>query len=134
MLHRIRHGLLGEFVFQLKSGYGQTVNEDTQIESKLSFVFAVAELAGDAEDVGPVQFLGLGVAGGGSPIEEVNLRRPVLDPFAENIDHASFGDFPLQPGDELLSLWAVFLQPQLWMQFWPKGLISSRIGMTPIDP
>jgi hypothetical protein len=51
LLDCIVNSLFGEPVFQLKGGNGQSVDEHGQVKGQLGFIAAVAELAGDAEDV-----------------------------------------------------------------------------------
>ena len=62
LLDGVLDGLLGEAVLQLEGDHRQAVDEEAQIEGELGLVAAVAQLAGDAEAVGPVALLGLGVA------------------------------------------------------------------------
>jgi hypothetical protein len=52
LLDRVGDRLLGKVVLQLECCYRQTVDEENQIEREGGFIRAVAELPGDAEDVG----------------------------------------------------------------------------------
>ena len=113
LLLGVGNGLLGQVVLQFEGGDGQTVDEDAQVEGKLRFIFAVAELAGHAEDVGAIQFLRLGIAGSRSTIEEIDRHRAMVDALAKNIHHAALGNFALQPGEKLLPLRPFVLQAKL---------------------
>ena len=112
LLHRIIHGLFGQAVLELKGGHRQAVDEEAQVQGELGLVLAVAQLPGDAEDIGRKAFLGLDVAGGGRAVEQVQAHRPVLDPVAQHVDDAALGDLALEPVEELGPPGAVLGQVQ----------------------
>jgi hypothetical protein len=62
LLDGVLDGLLGEGALQLEGGHRQAVDEQSQIEGELGLVSAISQLAGDAEAVGGLALLGLGVA------------------------------------------------------------------------
>ena len=124
LLHRIIHGLFGQPVLELEGGHRQAVDEEAQVQGELGLVLAVAQLPGDAEDVGRKAFLGLDVAGRGRAVEQVQAHRPVLDPVAQHVDDAALGDLALEPVEELRPPGAVLGQVQglrpPWAG-WPSG-------------
>ena len=101
LLDRVFDGLFREPVLQLERGHGQAVDEQAQVQGKLRLVLAVAQLTGDAEDIGVEPLLGLHVAGGGRAVEHVELDGPVLDPVPQNVNHAPLGDLALEPVQKL---------------------------------
>ena len=56
LLHRIIHGLFGQAVLELEGGHRQAVDEQAQVQGQLGLVLAVAQLPGDAEDIGRIAF------------------------------------------------------------------------------
>jgi hypothetical protein len=54
----------------------------------------------------------LNVTGSGSHIKQVQAHRPMLDPAAQDVDDATFGDLPLEPVQELRPRGAVLVQCQ----------------------
>ncbi len=93
-------GLLGEAVLELEGGDGEAVDEEDEVEGKTRLVGAVAELAGDAEDVGGEALGGEGVAGGGGLVVEADGGGAVIDPLAEDVDDAAPGDLALEAVEE----------------------------------
>ena len=117
LLNRIGHGLLGEFVLQLKGGHGQAVDENGQVERQQGFVAAVAELAGDAEDIGREPFRRLDIAGAGGAVKEIDSGWAVLDAAAQHLDNTPLGDLALQAVQELGSFRPFLVNIQLGKGF-----------------
>src|SRR5665213_1293095 len=69
LLHSIFDRLLRQWILQLEGGDGQAVDKDAEIECKFCLVFAISELAGDAEDIRGELLNGLSVSGGGRAVE-----------------------------------------------------------------
>src|SRR5690606_5400338 len=84
-------------VFQFEGGYRKTVDEESKIERALGFGAAVAELAGDAEDVRGMAFRSGFVSGRGCSVEQVDGGGAVLQAVAEQIDHAPAVHLSLKP-------------------------------------
>ena len=112
LLDGVLDGLLGQAVLQLEGGHRQAVDEEAQVEGELGLVAAVAQLPGDAEAVGRVALLGLGVARGRCAVEEVEVERTVLDPSPQHVDGATLGDLALEAGQELAPGRPVLVQVQ----------------------
>ena len=110
LLDGVLDRLLGQAVLQLEGGDRQAVDEQAEVERELRLVAAVAELAGDAEAVRRVALGGLGVAGRGRAVEEVDVVRAVLDAVAQHVDHAALADLALQAGEELAPRRAVLAE------------------------
>ena len=99
-------------VLQLERGNRQAVDEQPEVERPLGLVAAVAELARDREAVLGVAFSGEGVAGRRRAVEELDVIRPVLDPFAEYVDDAALADLALEARKELPACWAIVFEAQ----------------------
>lgn len=67
--------LLGQVVLEFEGDYGQTVDERRQVKREPSFVFRMAELPSDAEDVRGKQGFRLRVAGGRRALEQLHRRQ-----------------------------------------------------------
>ena len=106
LLHGIFHRLFRQAILQLKRGNGQAVYKEAEVERKLGFVFAVAELASDTEKVGRILLGSLGITGRRSTVEELNLGREMIESFAQHLNHAALGDLALQPVQKLLAIGA----------------------------
>lgn len=122
----IGDGLLGEAVFELKGGNRQAVDEETQVESELGFIAAVAQLAGDGKAVGGETLDGFGVAGGGGAVKEIDLVRPVHEAVAQDMDDAMLADFTLKTGEEFMADRGLFEETEGFDQFGLGGLDEER--------
>ena len=101
LLNGVRDRLPGEAVLELEREDGQPVDEQRHVQRPLGLVPAVAELAGDAEPVLAETPPGRLVVGRRGAVEQVDVVGAVPDAVAEHGNDAVFGDFPLQPGQEL---------------------------------
>ena len=86
----------GERVLEFESGDGQAVDKHRHIEGMRGIRAAVAQLAGDAEDIGGEALRRLGVIRRGRAVEQRHLGRAVPDAGAQHIHHAAPGDLALQ--------------------------------------
>ena len=76
-------GLFGQPVFQFKGGNGQAIEEDAEVQGQPGLVLAVAQLAGDGEEIGGKTFYSQGIAGRGSAVKEGDtVGRVMADPLA----------------------------------------------------
>ena len=112
LLDGVFHRLLGQAVLQLEGSDGQAVDEQAEIERQLRLVAAVAQLAGDAEAVGGVERLSLGVAQRRCAEEEVDVVRTVFDAVAQHIDRTALADLALQASQEFAPRWPVRVEVQ----------------------
>ena len=119
LLDGVVEGLLGQAVLQLESGHRQAVDKQAEVQGELALVPAVLELARRAEDVGPVEDLGFGVAGRGGPEEERHAVRAVLDAAAQDLDDPALRDLTLESVEEGLAPWAVIPETE---RFEGRGL------------
>src|SRR3990172_1938083 len=103
LLNRVVHSLLRQVVLQLEGCDGQAVYEQAQVQGEHRLVPAILKLPRNAEDVLVEQLPGLSIARRRSSVEEIDRRRPVLDPLSQNIDHAPLRDLTLKPSEELLA-------------------------------
>ena len=120
LLHGIEHSLLGELVLEFEGGDGQAVDEHGHVEGERSLIAAVAELAGDAEDVGREPLGRLHVAWRRRAVEKVHMGRAVLDAAAQHVYHAALGDLALQAVQKLGALGAFLVDA--------KSLIGVGLG------
>src|SRR5581483_464427 len=123
LLYRVLNGLFCQAVLQFERGERQPVDKDCHVQRELAFVLAIAQLARDAEDVGPEQILAPLVPGRGRAVEEVNrVRRTVLDPAPEHIDDAALRDLSLKAMEELEALRAILPDSEGFHGLWLGGL------------
>ena len=85
-------------------------------------VLAVAQLAGDAEDVGGEALVGLDVAGRGRAVEQIHSSRAVLDALAQHVHDAALGDLTLQAVQELQSLRTIHSDTERLYGVWLGGV------------
>lgn len=86
--------LFGELVFQFAGDDRQAVDENGQIEGEPGIVAGVHELTGNTENILIELLLRFGIVFGGGLIKEDQIPDGIeIDPFAENVDDAAFGDF-----------------------------------------
>src|SRR3990172_9845245 len=101
LLNRIFHRLLGDFVFQLKSDYRQTVNKNRHIQSKLRIIHAVLQLSGYAKNILTIKLLSLFVLLRGRSVKQFYLYRAILNTETKHINHAPPGNLTLQAMQKL---------------------------------
>ena len=112
LLHGIENRLFGELIFEFEGGDGQAVDEHGHVEGERSLIAAVAELAGDAEDVGREPLGHLHVAWRRRAVEKVHMGRAVLDAAAQHVYHAALGDLALKAVQELGALGAFLVNAE----------------------
>src|SRR5438552_1696695 len=90
LLHGIGNSLFGQAVFQLKRGYGQSVHEQSEVQSKRSLFSAVTELSRHREAILLGPRCRLDVAWCWGSVEEIDVVSAVLDSVPQCVDNAAF--------------------------------------------
>jgi hypothetical protein len=103
LLYSVFHSLFCEAVFELEGGYWQAVYEKAEVECKLCFVPAVAELPCDAEAVQRIAFFCFCVSRCWRAVKEVNVVFSVFYAVPQHFDYPALCNLPLQAGEELLA-------------------------------
>ena len=127
LLHGVGDCLACEPVLQLHRDDWQAVHEQGDVQGQLLVAGAVPELPGDGEPVLPVAIFSLGVARGGSPIEEGYLAGPVLDTLPEYVDDAPAGDLPFEAVQEPSSRGGICVSSDPVRPLFQAGLLERKV-------